>query len=143
MGCMNVVALAGNLVRDPELKQSPHGTAVAKFSLALNVGRDEVVYVDVTAFGRVAETTNEFCRKGALIGVTGRMTQERWETKDGQKRSKLAVIAGSVQFLNLRDGEHDQRKEHDQTPRYRAEDENQDPPPDRRETDNDDSELPF
>lgn len=99
-----VVTIAGRLGKDPELKFSPNGTAVAKFSV-VTAGRrkdgDQWVDVDttwwnVTAFKRLAENVAESLTKGALVIVVGRLKQRSWETPDGEKRSTMELVADHV-----------------------------------------------
>lgn len=107
MADLNKVFLIGNLTRDPEVRYTPKGTAVGDLALAINSSykaqdgstKDEVCYVDVVAWGRQAETCKEFLQKGAPIFVEGRMQFDSWETKEGEKRSRLRVRAERVQFL--------------------------------------------
>ncbi len=105
MADINVVILVGRLTRDPELRYTPAGTAVAALGLAVNnrrkVGdewKDEPCFVDVKVFGRQGELCSEYLAKGRQVGVEGRLSYSRWE-KDGQTRSKLEVTASNVQFL--------------------------------------------
>jgi len=107
MANLNKVFLIGNLTRDPELRYTPNGMAVAEFGMAINrrwkgqdgERRDEVCFVDVQAWGRQAELISEYCRKGRSLFVEGRLTYDSWEGKDGQKRSRLRVTAENFQFL--------------------------------------------
>lgn len=108
MGTVNRVILIGNLTRDPELRYTPGGTPVCQFALALNrvwtskegEKKEEVSFIDVTVWGRQAETSKEFLSKGRSVFVEGRLTQDRWDDKNtGQKRSKVFVTAERVQFL--------------------------------------------
>lgn len=108
MSSFNKVILIGNLTRDPELRYTPKGTAVAKVGLAVNrqwkndAGEkmDEVTFVDVDVFGRTAENVGQYMRKGSSMLVEGRLRLEQWDDKQtGQKRSRLGVVAESVQFL--------------------------------------------
>jgi single-strand DNA-binding protein len=108
MASFNKVILVGNLTRDPELRYTPKGTAVAKIGLAVNrvwtteTGdkKEEVTFVDVDVFGRTAENVAQFMRKGRSILVEGRLRLDQWDDKQtGQKRSKLGVVAEIVQFL--------------------------------------------
>jgi single-strand DNA-binding protein len=105
---LNEVRLMGNLTRDPEVRYTPKGTAIAQFGLAINrkwkdqAGQEmeEVTFVDITAFGRTAETIGQYVKKGQPLFVAGRLKLDQWEDKQtGQKRSKLAVIADGFQFL--------------------------------------------
>jgi single-strand DNA-binding protein len=105
----NKVILAGNLTRDPELRHTPKGTAVAKLGLAVNRSwttetgekREEATFVDVDAFGKQAETIAKYLRKGRSILVEGRLRMETWDDKaTGAKRSKLGVVLESFSFLD-------------------------------------------
>ncbi len=110
MASYNRVVLMGNLTRDPELRYIPSGTAVSDIGLAVNdrVKRneqwvDEVTFVDVTLWGRTAEVANEYLSKGSNVFIEGRLKLDTWE-KDGQKRSKLKVVADKMQMLGGRSG---------------------------------------
>lgn len=99
----------GNLTRDPEIRYTPSGAAVAKFGLAVNrrykqgeETKEEVCFVDITVFGKQAENVGKYLSKGQGAVVDGRLQQRRWETEDGQKRSQHEVVAQSVQFLPKR-----------------------------------------
>lgn len=109
MANFNKVILAGNLTRDPELRYTPKGTAVAKLGLAINRNwttetgekREEVTFIDVDAFGRQAETIGQYLKKGRPILVEGRLKLDQWDDKQtGQKKSKLGVILENFQFLD-------------------------------------------
>jgi single-strand DNA-binding protein len=113
MASYNKVILMGNLTRDPELKYLPSGTAMAKFGLAINrvyndrqsgERKEEVCFVDVTAWSRQAEICNEYLRKGSPVLLEGRLNYNTWETDDGQRRSKLDVVAERVQLIGGRQG---------------------------------------
>ena len=108
MSGFNRVVLMGRLTRDPQLRKLPSGTAVAAMGLAINetykkqdgeVGQT-VCFVDIEAWGRQAEACGEYLTKGRDVLVEGGLHLDRWETSDGQKRSKLRVRAKRVQFLN-------------------------------------------
>ncbi len=107
MVSFNRVILAGNLTRDPETRFLPSGTAVTEFSIAVNSRykskttnefKEEVSYFDVVVFGKTGENCAEYLSKGRPVLVEGRLRQRSWE-KDGQKRSKIEVLADNVQFL--------------------------------------------
>lgn len=108
MASFNKVVLVGNLTRDPELRYTPKGTAIAKIGLAVNrtwksesgETKEEVTFVDVDVFGRTAENVGQYMRKGSPILIEGRLRLDTWEDKQtSQKRSKLGVVAENVQFL--------------------------------------------
>ena len=107
---LNRVFLMGNLTRDPELRYTPSGTAVAQFGIAVNRRwkdrssnemREETTFVDIEVWARQAETASEYLSKGRACFIEGRLKLDQWE-RDGQKRSKLKVVAERVQFLGGR-----------------------------------------
>ena len=111
MANINRVVLVGNLTRDPELRHTPSGTAVCKLRLAVNTRQkdqatgewgDKPNYFDVTVWGNQGESCAQFLAKGRRIGVDGRLDWSSWEAQDGTKRSKVEVVAQSVQFLDSR-----------------------------------------
>ena len=112
---LNKVFLMGNLTRDPELRYTPNGTAVAGFGVAVNrryttkegERREDVDYFEVEVWDKQAENCNEYLSKGRGILVEGRLKQDRWEDESGNKRSKMKIVASSVQFLP-RKGDMDQ-----------------------------------
>lgn len=107
MANFNKVFLMGNLTRDPELRYTQGGTAVAEFGMAINrqwttpdgETKEEVCYVDVNAWGRQAEIICEYCSKGRPLFVEGRLQYHTWVGQDGQKRNKLRVIVENFQFI--------------------------------------------
>ena len=108
MANLNKVLLLGNLTRDPELRYTPKGTAVADIALAINrvwnneqnQRQEETTYVDITLWGRQAELAQQYLTKGRGCFVEGRLQMDTWEDKaTGQKRSKLKVVAEVLQFL--------------------------------------------
>jgi single-strand DNA-binding protein len=106
----NKVMLMGNLTRDPELRYTPNGQAVADIGIAINrrrksqdgERRDETTFVTVTAWGRQAEVINEYFSKGRPIFIEGRLQLDEWTTQEGQRRSKLKVILENFEFLTSR-----------------------------------------
>ncbi len=107
MVSVNNVILAGNLTRDPEVRYTPSGSAVANFGLAVNrtyrsregEKKEDVSFFDVETWGRQAETCGEYLKKGSPVLVEGRLKQDSWENREGQKRSKVKIRAMRVQFL--------------------------------------------
>jgi single-strand DNA-binding protein len=135
MANYNRVILMGNLTRDPELRYTPNGSAVASFSIAVNrrykvdnEKREETSFFDIVFFGKPAEIIAEYMKKGRPLLVEGRLQQRRWETDDGQKRSKVEVVGENFQFMGGRD--------QDKT-RSAASEGTDDPP------EFDDSDIPF
>jgi single-strand DNA-binding protein len=107
---LNNVTIMGNLTRPPELRQTPQGQSVASFSLALNRSykdnngewQESTDYIDCVAWGRLAEQVNERLSTGNRALISGRLQQRQWE-KDGQKHSKVEVLATDVTFLDKLD----------------------------------------
>ncbi len=108
MASYNKVILLGNLTRDPELRYTPKGMAIAKLGLAVNRSwktetgetREEVTFIDIDAFGRQAELLGQYVKKGSPLFVEGRLRLDQWDDKQtGQKRSKLGVVLEAFQFL--------------------------------------------
>jgi len=111
MASFNKVILLGNLTRDPEMRYTPSGTAIAKLGLACNrhwrdsegQSQEETTFIDVDVFGRTAENVGQYLRKGRPILIEGRLKRDQWDDRDsGQKRSRLGVVAETVQFLGGR-----------------------------------------
>jgi single-strand DNA-binding protein len=114
MASFNKVIIAGNLTRDPELRYTPKGTAVAKITLAVNrtfgsengERKEEVSFIDVEAWSRQAEVIAQYMKKGRPLLVEGRLKQDTWEDKNTkQKQSKLKVVLESFSFIDSRGGE--------------------------------------
>lgn len=107
MASLNRVFLMGNLTRDPELRYIPSGSAVTSFTLAMNrvfklqtgEKKEEVTFIKVVVWGRMAELCGEYLKKGSPAFVEGRLQSRTWDGPDGQKRSAVEVIAQNVQFL--------------------------------------------
>jgi single-strand DNA-binding protein len=108
MASFNKVILMGNLTRDPEMRYTPKGTAVAKLGLAVNrvwktetgETKEDVLFIDIEAFSRQAETIGQYLKKGSPILVEGRLRLDTWDDKQtNQKRSKILVTAENVRFL--------------------------------------------
>jgi single-strand DNA-binding protein len=108
---INVVVISGNLTRDPELRHTNSGTAILSFGVAVNDRMkdrdgswvDRPNFVDVTVFGARAEALSRYLSKGTKVALSGKLRYSSWE-RDGQKRSKLEVIAEEIEFLS-RDGD--------------------------------------
>ena len=107
MANVNRVIIIGNLTRDPEITHSETGEAVLEFALAISrlylvmgAVKEETTYADISAFGKVAELVAKRCKVGSSLFVEGRLKLESWKTSAGQKRSKLSVVAESIQLLD-------------------------------------------
>jgi single-strand DNA-binding protein len=101
----NTVTLVGNVTRDPELRFTPSGQATASFGLAVNrmwndrqtnERREAVSFFDIVCWREMAENASESLRKGARVLVTGRLEQRSWETQEGERRSKIVVVADEI-----------------------------------------------
>jgi single-strand DNA-binding protein len=112
MANLNRVLLIGNLTRDPDVRYTPKGTAVADLSIAINRfiksddgDKEEVTFVEVTLWARLAEISGQFLKKGKPVFIEGRLHLDTWDDKQtGQKRSRLRVIGESMQLLATRNG---------------------------------------
>jgi len=135
MANFNCVILMGNLTRDPELRYSQQGKAVCSFDLAVNEHyttqdggkKESVLFIKVTVWGRTGEACAEHLKKGSLALVEGRLRMNQWQTKEGQKRSSIEVVAQRVQFLPKTDKQAvlpEQRSEEDQPNHEQEEEEN-------------------
>lgn len=110
MAAFNRVILMGNLTRDPELRYTPSGLAVAHFGLAVNrkfsskegEKKEEVNFFDIEAWDKQAELASEYLNKGSGVFLEGRLKQDRWEDEAGNKRSRVKVVAMTIQFLPKR-----------------------------------------
>ena len=107
---MNKVFLIGNLTRDPELSETNSGTAVCRFSVAVNRrrtgdGEQQTDFFNVTAWRGLAETVARYCKKGNKVAVSGAIQIRQYEDRDGQKRTSVDVIADEVEFLTPKGGD--------------------------------------
>lgn len=147
MPSYNHCTLVGNLTKDPELRYTPKGTAIAEIGLAINrrwkdeggQQKESTTYCDITFFGRSAEIIKEYCKKGHPLLLSGRLETDEWNDKQtGQKRTKLKIVGETFQLLSGKEssGEREQQN--------RPPSENRPPPT--KDTDPDapsDSEIPF
>ena len=150
MASFNKVILLGNLTRDPEVRYTPKGSAVADLGIAVNrqytldtgEKREEVTFVDVTFWGRTAEIAGEYLKKGRPVFIEGRLQLDTWDDKQsGQKRSKLKVIGENMQFLGGRPGGGE--VEEGGAPPRGASARSGTPPPKPAPAEPDDDEIPF
>ena len=119
---INSVTIVGRLTREAELKYTNGGMAVCKFSLAMNRKKksgdgwtDEVSFFDVTLWGKQGEAIQQYLQKGKQVAVSGELRQNRWE-QDGQKRSKVEIVASNVQLLGGGSDSGSQGKQQEGTP---------------------------
>ena len=123
MPALNKVMLIGNLTRDPQTKQLPSNTSLVEFGLAMSrrfktqsgEEKEEVCFVDCTAFGKQADVIAQYCTKGKPIFIEGRLKYDTWDDRNGGgKRSKLSVVVENFQFLGSAHSEashHPQQQE--------------------------------
>jgi single-strand DNA-binding protein len=120
MASYNKVILMGHLTRNPELRTLPNsGTTVCDFGLAVNRrwkdanggDREEVLFIDCAAFGKVGQTIGETLTKGRPVHIDGRLRLEQWQQEDGQRRSKIRVVVDQFRFVDRKpaDGQPAQR----------------------------------
>jgi single-strand DNA-binding protein len=126
----NKVILIANLTRDPQVKYTPKGTAVAELGLAVNRDwfdkasnskKSETTFVDVTLWGKQAEVAAEYLTKGRQVFIEGRLQLDTWDDKEsGQKRSKLRVVAENMQMMGggKQNGGGGQRQKPEAEPEY-------------------------
>ncbi len=155
MASYNRVILVGNITRDITLKYTASGTAVTEIGLAVNEKRkqgeewiDEVVFIDVTLWGRTAEVANEYLGKGSPCLIEGRLKLDTWE-QEGQKRSKLKVVGERMQMLGSKgDGQQGQaqQQQRPQTQQNDVQKQKQSPPQAQQQNfagNNDGYDVPF
>ncbi len=108
---INRVVITGNLTRDPELRATASGMSVLKMGIAVNDRRknpqsgeweDVPNYFDVTVFGQRGESLSRFLTKGSKVAIEGKLRWSQWETPDGDKRSKVEIIADDIEFMSSR-----------------------------------------
>lgn len=109
-GTLNKVMIIGHVGKDPEMRYTPNGTAVASFSVATNWRRrspegetkEETEWFNVVAWNRQAEFASQYIQKGRLVYVEGRLQTRSWEGQDGQKRYRTEIVANNLQLLDSR-----------------------------------------
>lgn len=164
MASLNKVMLIGNLTRDPDIRYTPKGTAVAELGLAVNrrysgeggERREETTFVDITLWSKLAELAGQYLRKGRSVYIEGRLQLDTWDDKQtGQKRSKLRVIGEEMQFLGGRGdsepgssrGGGEEYESRSEAPRYSQRPQGRPAPPPKPPVDPDldveDDDIPF
>jgi single-strand DNA-binding protein len=115
----NLVVLEGRLVNDPEIRQTQNGTALCTFSIANNYSyykddelQEEVYFLDVTTWAKLAEQCSEYIKKGSRVLVNGRIKQNKWQDEDGATHSRISIVGYQVQFLDFKDS-NNQNNGHD------------------------------
>ncbi|MGM7719421.1 single-stranded DNA-binding protein [Metabacillus sp. Hm71] len=106
---LNRVVLVGRMVRDPELRYGQSGNAVCSFNIAVNrFGKDEADFPSIVCFKKVAENTANFCKKGSLVGIDGKLQTRTYKDKSDKTVYVTEVVADSVQFLDSKKQENNQ-----------------------------------
>ena len=97
---MNKGVIVGRLTRNPELRYTSSNKAVTKITIACNNTKDDTTFLDITIFGKMAETTNEYCQKGDILGIEYIVKNHNWEDAKGNKRYDYTFIANRVEFIS-------------------------------------------
>ncbi len=146
MANLNKVMLIGNLTRDPEIRYTAGGTAVAEVSLAINrvwandagQKQEDTTFVEVTLWGKTAELAHKYLSKGRPVYIEGRLQLDTWQDKEnGKQRSKLKVVGESMQFIS--DGKNRSEASGNSTPAQQPQNRSNTPPPEDQEEDD----IPF
>ena len=108
----NRVILVGNLTRDPEVRFTPDGTAVANFGIATNRKygeKEETFFGEITVWGKQGEACGQYLKKGSKALIDGRLTTESWDGKDGEKKSRTRIVAENVRFMDSKPKQIDEK----------------------------------
>jgi single-strand DNA-binding protein len=143
-GTVNKAILIGRLGKDPDMRYTPSGTAVANFSIATNSSykdsdgnwNDKTEWHNIVAFGRLAEFSGEYLKKGRQVYIDGRLQTSSWEDQNGQKRYKTEIVAGEMQLIGGR-GEGDSSSDSGE------DSSSNDAPPQEPPAANEEDDLPF
>lgn len=98
----NNFIIVGRITKDLELKSTSNGKSILKVNIAVQNGKDDTTFIETTIFGKMAETTSQYCRKGDLIGVAGIIKNHNWEDKNGNKHYDYTFLANKVTFLQTK-----------------------------------------
>lgn len=109
----NLFIFVGRITKDLELRYTKEGKAVVDLNLAINNSKDDTTFITVTVFGRIAESTNEYCKKGDLIGVSGSIKNHNWEDKNGAKHYDLTFLANKISFLQSKPKQENKEEQTD------------------------------
>jgi len=112
---VNLVVVAGNLTRNPELRYTPTGKAVSTLGVAINndytdsngATKKDTVFIDIAVWGKQAEACAKYLTKGRPVYIEGRLKQDSWQNEEGQKRSKIKLVATKVQFIDYKKSTED------------------------------------
>lgn len=97
---LNTISITGRLGADPTMRYTSNEMPVTSLRVAVQLAKEKTVWFDVSVWGKMAETTNQYTAKGSRVAITGRLDQDEWEGDDGKRRTSLKIIANSVVFLD-------------------------------------------
>lgn len=97
---MNKGVIVGRLVRNPELRYTSSNKAITKITIACNNSKDDTTFLDITIFGKMAETTNEYCQKGDILGIECVVKNYNWEDEEGKRHFTYNFVANRVEFIS-------------------------------------------
>jgi len=113
----NKIILQGRLVRDPERTVTPNGVTICKFTIANNRKtkvRDEVLFIDCTAFNKTAEVCSQYLAKGSTCIISGKLVSEKWTGKDGQEKQKNSITIEEVEFISRPENQQSRQPQYPQ-----------------------------
>lgn len=109
----NLFILIGRITKDLELRYTKEGKPVLDLNLAINNAKNDTTFITTTVFGKVAETTSQYCQKGDLIGVSGMIKNHNWEDKSGNKHYDYTFLANKISFLQTKQKEEVKQEQTD------------------------------
>lgn len=114
----NLFILIGRITKDLELRYTKEGKPVLDLNLAINNAKNDTTFITTTVFGKVAETTKQYCQKGDLIGVSGMIKNHNWEDKNGNKHYDFTFLANKISFLQTKQKQDNTQEQQEQTDIY-------------------------
>ena len=120
---MNKGVIVGRLTRNPELRYTSSNKAVAKITIACNNTKDDTTFLDITIFGKMAETTNEYCQKGDILGIEYIVKNHNWEDEEGKRHFTYNFIANRVDFISKTNKPINKVETHQEQPKNNSNDE--------------------
>ena len=114
----NLFIFVGRITKDLELRYTKEGKPVLDLNIAINNAKNDTTFITTTVFGKVAETTSQYCQKGDLIGVSGSIKNHNWEDKNGAKHYDYTFLANKVSFLHTKQKQDNTQEQQEQTDIY-------------------------
>ena len=114
----NLFILIGRITKDLQLRYTKEGKPVLDLNLAINNAKNDTTFITITVFGKVAETTKQYCQKGDLIGVSGMIKNHNWEDKNGNKHYDFTFLANKISFLQTKQKQDNVQEKQEQTDIY-------------------------